>query len=86
MLKPWRVIYVNASTEGSDINNRGKRMINWLKLKTKPFADIEDAEKFIRHFRFFNPRKEFKTGTSDDDEVVVFVGSMGAEIRNPVQK
>ena len=61
-------------------------MITWLKLKTKPFADIEDAEKFVRHFKFFNPRKEFKTGTSEDDDVVVFVGSMGAEIRKPVQK
>jgi hypothetical protein len=86
MLKPWRVTYVNATTVGSSMNDRGERMITWLKLKTKPFADIEDAEKFIRHFKFFNPRKEFKTGTSEDDDGVVFVGSMGAEIRKPVQK
>ena len=58
-------------------------MITWLKLRTKPFANMKDAEKFVRHFRSFNPRKEFKTGTSDDD-VVVFVGSMGAEIQNKI--
>jgi len=56
-----------------------KRMITWFRIKSKPFASIEDADKFIRHFKFFNPDKEFKTGYSDDD-VVVFVGSIGAEI------
>lgn len=65
--------------------NRGKRMITWLKLKTKPFTDIKDAEKFIRHFKFFNPKKDFKTGLSDDD-VVVFVGSIGAEIGTQTRK
>ena len=58
-------------------------MITWLKLRAKPFANMKDAEKFIRHFKPFNPRKEFKTGVSDD-EVVVFVGSMGAEIQNKI--
>lgn len=58
-------------------------MITWLKLRTKPFTDMKDAEKFVRHFKFFNPKKEFKTGYSDDD-VVVFVGSMGAETQNKI--
>ncbi len=58
-------------------------MITWLKLRTKPFADMQDAEKFVRHFKFFNPGKELKTGISDDD-VVVFVGSMGAEVQNKI--
>jgi hypothetical protein len=44
---------------------------------------MKDSEKFVRHFKFFNPRKEFKTGISDD-EVVVFVGSIGAEVQNRV--
>ena len=60
-------------------------MITWLKLRTKPFADMNDAEKFIRHFKLFNPKKEFKTGRSDDD-IVVFVGSMGAEIQNKIAR
>ncbi len=59
--------------------------ITWLRLKTKPFTGIEAAEKFVRHFKFFNPRKKFKTGYSDD-EVVVFVGSIGAEIRTQTRK
>ncbi len=49
-------------------------MITWLKLKTRPFTDAEDAEKFVRHFNFINPKKVFKTGLSDED-IVVFVGS-----------
>ena len=60
-------------------------MITWMKLKTKPFVDIKEAEKFIRHFKLFNPRKEFKTGFSDDD-VAVFVGSIGAEIGTQARK
>lgn len=59
--------------------------ITWLRLKTKPFIDIEDAEKFIRHFKFFNRGKKFKTDYADDD-VIVFVGSIGAEIGSPIQK
>lgn len=59
--------------------------ITWLRLKTKPFIDIEDAEKFIRHFKFFNRSKKFKTDYADDD-VIVFVGSIGAEIGSPIQK
>ncbi len=59
--------------------------ITWLRLKTKPFTDIEDAEKFIRHFKFFNHGKKFKTDNSDD-EVIVFVGSIGAEIGSPIRK
>ena len=59
--------------------------ITWLRLKTKPFIDIEDAEKFIRHFKFFNRGKKFKTDYSDD-EVIVFVGSIGPEIGSSIQK
>ena len=59
--------------------------MDWLRLKTKPFADLGDAEKFIRHFKFFNPKKEFKAGY-DDDDVVVFVGSMGTEIQHQRRK
>ena len=59
--------------------------ITWLRLKTKPFIDIEDAEKFIRHFKFFNHGKKFKTDYSDD-EVIVFVGSIGAEIGSTIRK
>ena len=60
-------------------------MMDWLKLKTKPFVDLREAEKFIRHFKFFNPKKEFRAGYTDDD-VVVFVGSIGAEIQHQGQK
>jgi len=66
------------------INSR-QRFIRWLRLKTRPFVNIEDAEKFVRHFKSFNPGKKFKTGFSDDD-VVVFVGSIGAEIGTQTQK
>ena len=47
-------------------------MNTWLKLKTKPFLDIEDAEKFVRHFKSINPKRRFKAGFTDGD-VVVFV-------------
>ena len=60
-------------------------MMDWLKLKTKPFVDLREAEKFIRHFKFFNPKKEFRAGYADDD-VVVFVGSIGAEIQHQEHK
>ena len=51
----------------------------WLKLKTKPFADFEDAEKFVRHFKLINPKRKYKAGVADGD-IVVFVISKGAMI------
>ena len=47
-------------------------MNTWLKLKTKPFVDFEDAEKFIRHFKSINPKRKYKAGFADGD-IVVFV-------------
>ena len=44
----------------------------WLKLKTKPFADFEDAEKFVRHFKTINPKRKYKAGFAGGD-IVVFV-------------
>ena len=52
-------------------------MNTWLKLKTKPFADFEDAEKFIRHFKPINPKRKYKAGIADGD-IVVFVISKGS--------
>jgi hypothetical protein len=54
-------------------------MNTWLKLKTKPFVDFEDAEKFIRHFKSFNPKRKYKAGFADGD-IVVFVISKGSMI------
>jgi len=54
-------------------------MNTWLKLKTKPFVDFEDAEKFIRHFKPINPQRKFKAGFVDGD-IVVFVISKGTMI------
>jgi hypothetical protein len=54
-------------------------MNTWLKLKTKPFVDFEDAEKFIRHFKSFNPKRKYKAGFANGD-VVVFVISKGSII------
>ena len=51
----------------------------WLKLKTKPFVDFEDAEKFVRHFKSINPKCKYKAGVADGD-IVVFVISKGAMI------
>jgi len=51
-------------------------MNTWLKLKTKSFADFEDAEKFIRHFKSINPKRKFKAGFADGD-IVVFIISKG---------
>ena len=59
--------------------SRGNNIITWLKLKTKPFADFEDAEKFVRHFKLINPKCEYKAGFSDGD-IAVFVTSKGAVI------
>ena len=47
-------------------------MNTWLKLKTKPFADFEDAEKFVRHLKLINPKCKYKAGYADGD-IVVFV-------------
>lgn len=47
-------------------------MNTWLKLKTKPFTDFEDAEKFVRHFKPINPKRKYKVGF-DDGDIVVFV-------------
>ncbi len=47
-------------------------MNTWLKLKTKPFADFEDAEKFVRHFKTINPKRKYKAGFADGD-IVVFI-------------
>jgi hypothetical protein len=52
-------------------------MNTWLKLKTKPFVDFEDAEKFIRHFKSINPKRKYKVGVADGD-IVVFVISKGS--------
>jgi hypothetical protein len=52
-------------------------MNTWLKLKTKPFTDFEDAEKFARHFQSINPKCKYKAGFADGD-IVVFVISEGA--------
>ena len=54
-------------------------MNTWLKLKTKPFVDFEDAEKFIRHFKPINPKRKYKAGFADGD-IVVFVISKGSMI------
>jgi hypothetical protein len=54
-------------------------MNTWLKLKTKPFVDFEDAERFIRHFKSFNPKRKYKAGFADGD-IVVFVISKGSMI------
>jgi len=54
-------------------------MNSWLKLKTKPFVDFEDAEKFIRHFTPINPKRKYKAGFADGD-IVVFVISKGSMI------
>ncbi len=54
-------------------------MNTWLKLKTKPFTDFEDAEKFVRHFKSINPKCKYKAGFADGD-IVVFVISKGAMI------
>ena len=54
-------------------------MNSWLKLKTKPFADFEDADKFVRHFKSFNPTCKYKAGFADGD-IVVFVISKAAMI------
>jgi len=47
-------------------------MNTWMRLKTKPFADFDDAEKFVRHFRSINPNRKYKIGCADGD-IVVFV-------------
>jgi hypothetical protein len=52
-------------------------MNTWLKLKTKPFVDFENAEKFVRHFKSFNPKRKYKAGFADGD-IVVFVISKGS--------
>ncbi len=54
-------------------------MNTWLKLKTKPFIDFEDAEKFIRHFKSINPKRKYKAGLADGD-IVVFIISKGSMI------
>jgi hypothetical protein len=54
-------------------------MNTWLKLKTKPFFDFEDAEKFVRHFKSINPKRKYKAGFADGD-VVVFVTSKDSMI------
>jgi hypothetical protein len=59
-------------------------MNTWLKLKTKPFVDFEDAEKFIRHFRPINPKRKYKAGSVDGD-IVVFVISKGTMIEAHTQ-
>lgn len=57
-------------------------MITWSILKTKPFINFEDAEKFVRHFKFVNPKCRFKAGVANGD-IVVFVISKGAEVEAP---
>ena len=54
-------------------------MNTWLKLKTKPFVDFEDAEKFVRHFKSINPKRKYKAGYADGG-IVVFVISKGSVI------
>ena len=54
-------------------------MNTWLRLKTKPFADFEDADKFVRHFKSINPKCKYKEGFADGD-IVVFVISKGNKI------
>jgi hypothetical protein len=56
----------------------------WLKLKTKPFFDFEDAEKFVRHFKSINPKRKYKAGFADGD-VVVFVTSKDSMIETHTQ-
>ena len=53
-------------------------MNTWLKLKTKPFVDFEEAEKFIRHFKSINLKSKFKAGYADGG-IVVFVISEDAK-------
>jgi len=53
-------------------------MNTWLKLKTEPFTDFEDAEKFVRHFKLINPKRKYKAGVVDGD-IVIFVISKGAK-------
>ena len=56
-------------------------MNTWLKLKTKPFVDFEDAEKFSRHFNSINPKRKYKAGFADGDIVIFYsweeVGELG---------
>lgn len=59
-------------------------MNTWLKLKTKPFPDFEDAEKFVRHFKSINPKRKYKAGFADGG-IVVFVISKGAVIEAHTQ-
>jgi len=54
----------------------GNKIVTWSKLKTKSFVDFEDAEKFVRHFKFINPKCRYKAGFSNGD-IVVFVISEG---------
>ena len=54
-------------------------MNTWLKLKTEPFADFEDAEKYVRDFKPVNPRRKYKAGYADGD-IVVFVISKDSMI------
>ena len=51
----------------------------WLKLKTKPFADFQEAEKFVRYFKTVNPKSKYKAGCADGS-IVVFVISEDAKI------
>ena len=51
----------------------------WLKLKTKPFADFQEAEKFVRHFKTVNPKSKYKAGCVDGS-IVIFVISEDAKI------
>ena len=67
------------------MTSQGSEEMDWLRIKPKPSADPGFAEKFIRHFRIFIFRKKFKS-SYDDDDVVVFVGSMGAEIKQERKK
>ena len=53
-------------------------MNRWLKLKTKPFSDFQDAEKFVRHFKSINPKCKYKAGCADGS-IVVFVISEDAK-------
>jgi hypothetical protein len=53
-------------------------MNTWLKLKTKPFPDFQEAEKFVRHFKSINPECKYKAGVADGD-IVVFVISENAK-------
>ena len=53
-------------------------MNTWLKLKTKPFPDFQEAEKFIRHFKSIYPKCKYKVGFAEGD-IVVFIISENAE-------